>query len=60
LSGNSDGTLLRQRIEIENVEINVFLKLLMIVIHRFGSPVGKKYLVRLKELAEGKTNGFFS
>jgi uncharacterized protein YndB with AHSA1/START domain len=60
LSGNNSATLLRQRIEIENVEINIFLKLLMIVIHRLGSPVGKKYLVRLKELAERETNGFHS
>jgi uncharacterized protein YndB with AHSA1/START domain len=52
LFGNENGTLLKQRIEIRNVEINILLKLLMLVIHHIGMPVGKKYLVRLKELAE--------
>jgi uncharacterized protein YndB with AHSA1/START domain len=51
LSGTRDGTLLEQRIEI-NVEINIFLRWLIAFIVRFGSPTGKKYLQRLKELAE--------
>jgi uncharacterized protein YndB with AHSA1/START domain len=51
LSGDKDGTLLEQRIEID-VEINIFLRWLIAFIVRFGSPTGKKYLERLKELAE--------
>jgi uncharacterized protein YndB with AHSA1/START domain len=58
LLGSESGTLLKQRIEIRNVEIHILLKLLMLVIHHIGMPVGKKYLVRLKELAEGETDGF--
>jgi len=57
LLGNENGTLLKQRIEIRNVEINILLKLLMLLIHRIGTPVEKKYLVRLKELAEGESDG---
>jgi uncharacterized protein YndB with AHSA1/START domain len=53
LSENKDGTLLKQRIEINNSDVNIFLQFLMVVIHRIGRPVAKKYLAGLKELAEG-------
>ena len=52
LSRTKDGTLLEQRIEILNSGINIFLRLLIVFVLRFGSPTGRKYLERLKELAE--------
>jgi len=52
LSRTKDGTLLEQSIEIPNSGINIFLRWLIAFIVRFGSPTGKKYLERLKELAE--------
>lgn len=52
LSQTKDGTLLEQRIEIENSGINIFFRFLIAFIRRFGVPMGKRYLERLKELAE--------
>ena len=52
LSRTKDGTLLEQRIEIPNSGINIFLRLLIAFVLRFGSLTGRKYLERLKELAE--------
>lgn len=53
LSGTGDGTLLTQTIRVHNLRVNFFLRLLMFFVQRFGKPTGKKYLVQLKELAEG-------
>ena len=53
LSRSGEGTLLEQRIEIHNSGINIFFRLLIAFIFRFGRPTGKKYLEKLKELVEG-------
>jgi hypothetical protein len=52
LSPSEEGTLLEQRIEINNSGINLLFRLLIAFIHRFGKPTGKRYLVGLKELIE--------
>lgn len=38
---------------IRNSGINLFFRLLIAFIYRFGKPTGKKYLALLKELVEG-------
>jgi uncharacterized protein YndB with AHSA1/START domain len=55
LSPTGEWTLLEQRIEINNSGMNIFLRLLVFFIMRFGKPTGKKYLETLKELVEGQT-----
>jgi uncharacterized protein YndB with AHSA1/START domain len=54
LSRKAAGTLLEQTIEI-NFPINIFLRLLMGFVYRFGKPTEKKYLEILKELVEGSS-----
>jgi len=53
LSPTGGGTLLTQTIRVHNLRVNFFLRLLVFFVQRFGKPTGKKYLVQLKELAEG-------
>lgn len=48
-----DKTLLRQTIAIDNSGINLFFRLVIGLVLKIGKPVGKEYLVTLKELAEG-------
>jgi hypothetical protein len=52
LSPTVEGTLLEQRVEIHNSGINIFFRLLIAFIFRFGKPTGQKYLEKLKELVE--------
>jgi uncharacterized protein YndB with AHSA1/START domain len=52
LSPSEEGTLLEQRIEINNSGLNLFFRLLIAFLHRFGKPTGKRYLAGLKELIE--------
>jgi hypothetical protein len=52
LSRMAEGTLLEQRVEINNVGINIFFRLMIAFIYRFGKPTGQKYLEKLKELVE--------
>ena len=52
LSRRDEGTLLEQRIEINNSGINLLFRLLIAFIYRFGAPTGKRYLAGLKELIE--------
>jgi uncharacterized protein YndB with AHSA1/START domain len=52
LSPTAAGTLLEQTIEINSSGINIFFRLLIAFIHRFGKPTGQKYLDKLKELVE--------
>jgi carbon monoxide dehydrogenase subunit G len=52
LSPSEEGTLLEQRIEINNSGLNLFFRLLIAFIHRFGKPTEKRYLEALKELIE--------
>jgi uncharacterized protein YndB with AHSA1/START domain len=52
LSTTVEGTLLEQRVEIHNSGINIFFRLLIAFISRFGKPTGQKYLEKLKELVE--------
>jgi hypothetical protein len=55
LSTTVEGTLLEQRVEIHNSGINIFLRLLISFISRFGKPTGQKYLEKLKELVEASS-----
>jgi uncharacterized protein YndB with AHSA1/START domain len=52
LSQTAEGTLLEQRIEVHNSGMNIFIRLLIGFILRFGKPMGKRYLEKLKELVE--------
>jgi uncharacterized protein YndB with AHSA1/START domain len=52
LSRTAEGTSLEQTIEINNSGINIFFRLVIGFISRFGKPTGQKYLERLKELVE--------
>lgn len=52
LSPNREGTLLQQRVEFLNSGVNIFLRLLIAFICRFGKPTGQTYLEKLKELVE--------
>ena len=55
LEPTARGTRLRQTFEMNHPKIGFFLRWLMWFIHRFGQPMGKKYLVRLKERVESQT-----
>jgi uncharacterized protein YndB with AHSA1/START domain len=57
LSPTDDGTSLEQRIEINNSGVNLFWRLLIGFVYRFGKPTGQKYLEKLKELAETSSQG---
>lgn len=48
-----DKTLLIQTITIDNAGINLFLRLVIALVLKIGKPVGKEYLVTLKEIIEG-------
>jgi uncharacterized protein YndB with AHSA1/START domain len=52
LGPHAGNTFLEQRIEIHDSSINIFLRLLISFIRRFGKPEGQKYLDTLKELVE--------
>ena len=54
LTDNGSSTLLEQRIEFPNSGVNIFWRLLIAFITRFGKPVGKRYLETLKELVEAE------
>jgi hypothetical protein len=49
LSQTAEGTLLEQRIEMHNSGMNIFIRLLIGFILRFGKPMGKRYLEKLKD-----------
>jgi len=53
LSRENGGTALTQIIRLHNSGINLFFRLLIALLYRFGTPTGKKYLTILKELVEG-------
>lgn len=52
LSRTAEGTLVEQTIEINNSGINIFFRMLIAFLYRFGKPIGQKYLEKLKELVE--------
>ena len=52
LSERDGGTFLKQTIQIENSGINVFLRLLIWIIQRWGKPTGKPYLGTLRDIIE--------
>ncbi len=52
LSERGGGTLLIQTIHIENSGINIFLRLLILLIQRYGKPTGKPYLGTLRDIIE--------
>jgi carbon monoxide dehydrogenase subunit G len=56
LSENRGGTLLKRNIEVYESGLNIFRRLLVIFLHRFARPAGKKYLMHLKKLAETGTS----
>ena len=49
------GTFLTQTICVENSGINVFLRLLIWVIQKWGKPAGKPYLGTLRDIIERDT-----
>ena len=57
LSRTAEGTLVEQTIEINNSRINIFFRLMIAFIYRFGKPTGQKYLEKLKELVETSSSG---
>ncbi|MHC4872957.1 MAG: SRPBCC family protein [Planctomycetota bacterium] len=48
----SKGVMLRQEIEVINSGIPKFIEWIVEFIQRFGTPMGPKYIIKLKELAE--------
>ena len=52
LSERDGGTFLTQTIHIENSGINIFLRLLIWIIQRWGKPTGKPYLETLRDIIE--------
>lgn len=52
LSEDRGQTLLTQRVIVQNSGINVFFRLIIFIIRRFGRPVEKRFLGTLKELVE--------
>jgi uncharacterized protein YndB with AHSA1/START domain len=53
LTREGGGTALTQTIQLHNAGINLFVRLLIAFVHRFGRPTGTPYLTQLKHLAEG-------
>jgi uncharacterized protein YndB with AHSA1/START domain len=53
LSERDSGTFLLQTIHITNSGVNIFLRLLIRVIQRWGKPTGKPYLETLRDFIEG-------
>lgn len=59
LSERNGGTFLTQTILIKNSGINIFFRLLIWIIQRWGKPTGKPYLATLRDIIEkeaGKGN----
>ena len=52
LSERDGGTFLTQTINIENSGINIFFRILIWMIQRWGKPVGKPYLADLRDIIE--------
>jgi uncharacterized protein YndB with AHSA1/START domain len=52
LSQHNGGTFLTQSIHIANSGINIFLRLLIWIIQRWGKPTGKPYLETLRDIIE--------
>jgi len=52
LTERDGGTFLKQTINIENSGINIFFRLLIWIIQRWGKPVGKPYLGTLRDIIE--------
>ncbi|MHB8882526.1 MAG: SRPBCC family protein [Thermodesulfovibrionales bacterium] len=52
LSERDDGIFLTQTIQIDNAEINIFLRFLVWMLQRWGKPTGKPYLAVLRDIIE--------
>ena len=52
LSERGGGTFLVQTVDIRNSGINLFLRLLIWFIQRWGKPTGKRYLETLRDIIE--------
>lgn len=52
LSERDGGTFLTQTIRIDDSGINVFFRLLIWIIQRWGRPTGKRYLETLRDIVE--------
>ena len=52
LTEKGSATMLEQSIEFHNSGVNIFARMLVAFIMRFGKPVGKRYLETLKEMVE--------
>ena len=55
LSERGGGTFLAQTVDIRNSGINVFFRLLIWFIQRWGKPTGKRYLETLRDIVEQRT-----
>jgi uncharacterized protein YndB with AHSA1/START domain len=55
LAERSGGSFLTQSIHIENSGINIFLRILIWIIQRWGKPTGKPYLGTLRDIIERDT-----
>ena len=52
LSERNGGTFLTQTMRIENSGVNIFMRLLVWVVRKFGKPTGIAYLDPLREIIE--------
>lgn len=52
LTERGNGTFLKQTIQIENSGINIFLRMLIWAIQRWGRPTGRPYLATLRDYLE--------
>ena len=53
LSERDGGTFLKQTIKIGNSGINIFFRILIWLIQRWGKPTGKRYLETLRDIIRG-------
>lgn len=56
LSERDSGTFLTQTINIENSGVNIFFRLIIWIIQRWGKPVGKPYLADLRDIIEQESS----
>lgn len=59
LSERNGGTFLTQTICVENSGINIFFRLLIWVIQKWGKPTGKPYLGTFRDIIERDVGNIF-
>jgi uncharacterized protein YndB with AHSA1/START domain len=55
ISERNGGSFLTQSIHIENSGINIFLRILIWIVQRWGEPTGRPHLETLREIIERET-----